>query len=177
MKMTYTGYSTRGLKTGVFLLLFLMGCNALAQLGSATVRNELSKIEKQNLLSLVNEARSKGCKCGNRKMPPAAAVAWDDRLESAAVRHSLDMSARNFLSHTGSDGSTLSERITAAGFIWNSCGENIALGYKTEQQVVEGWLKSPEHCKNIMNQEFRFMGVARSGTYWTQDFGGRQQGP
>jgi len=32
-------------------------------------------------------------------------------------------------------------------------------------------LHSPGHCANIMNKNFREMGVARVGDYWTQDFG------
>jgi len=37
--------------------------------------------------------------------------------------------------------------------------------------VIEGWLKSPGHCKNIMSQKYKEMGVARVGNYWTQTFG------
>jgi len=139
----------------------------------SSTRNALSENGKKTLLSLVNEARSQGCKCGNQKMPPVGIVKWDGQLEVAAVKHSMDMSKHQFLSHTGSDGSTLRFRITKAGFKWSSCAENIAEGYETEQQVVEGWLKSPAHCKNLMNPSYSFMGAARSGSYWTQDFAGR----
>jgi uncharacterized protein YkwD len=45
------------------------------------------------------------------------------------------------------------------------------MGYTTEKQVVDAWLKSPGHCKNIMNKNYKEMGVARVGTYWTQTFG------
>jgi uncharacterized protein YkwD len=137
------------------------------------IRNTLSEEGKKTLLLLVNEARSQGCMCGNQKMPPVGPVSWNDQLESAAVKHSNDMSKHHFLSHTGSDGSTFSIRITKEGFKWHSCAENIAEGYETEQQVIDGWLKSPGHCRNLMNPGYLFMGVARSGSYWTQDFAGR----
>ena len=163
------------LKTYIFLLLLFPVFNVSAQNPVAASQNNPSQLDKQKLIILVNYSRSKGCNCGNLKMPPVPAVAWDDQLESAAEKHSLDMSKHNFLSHNGSDGSKFSERITKAGFKWNRCGENIGQGYETEQQVVDGWLKSPDHCKNIMSREFRFMGVARSGSFWTQDFGTRQQ--
>jgi uncharacterized protein YkwD len=139
----------------------------------STKRNALSENGKKTLLALVNEARSRGCNCGNQKMPPAGTVRWDDQLEAAALKHSIDMSEHQFLSHTGSDGSTLGSRIIREGFKWRSCAENIAEGYETEQQVVEGWLKSPGHCKNLMNPAYSFMGAARSDSYWTQDFAGR----
>lgn len=172
---TSTKDSNMNLKTNLILLLLLLAFNVQSQKQGSADRNRTLTIDKQELLLLVNEARSKGCNCGKQKMPPVPEVVWDDQLESAAERHCRDMSKHNFLSHNGSDGSKFSERITKAGFTWNRCGENIAQGYETGQQVVEGWLKSPEHCKNIMSREFRYMGVARSGTFWTQDFGARQQ--
>jgi len=52
-------------------------------------------------------------------------------------------------------------------------GENIGMGYKNEKEMVEGWLKSPGHCKNIMNKGYKEMGVAKVGSYWTQTFGAR----
>ena len=49
-------------------------------------------------------------------------------------------------------------------------GENIANGYTAERSVVDGWIKSPGHCKNLMNKAYKEMGVAKIGTYWTQEF-------
>lgn len=160
------------IKLCLIFLVFFGGFTSLAQEGSSHL-NSLPDSSKTNLLRLVNAARAKGVKCGNQWMPPAAPLEWDDRLENAALQHSLDMSGHNFLSHTGSDGSKFSTRITRSGFTWNRCGENIAHGYSDEIQVVEGWLKSPDHCKNILNKEFQYMGVARSGLHWTQVFGSR----
>jgi uncharacterized protein YkwD len=36
--------------------------------------------------------------------------------------------------------------------------------------VIDGWLKSPGHCKNLMDKSYKEMGVAKVGTYWTQEF-------
>ena len=161
------------LRTMILFVLLSWGMIGHSSDQESSTRNALSENGKKTLLSLVNEARSRGCKCGNQKMPPVGMVKWDDQLEAAALKHSMDMSKHQFLSHTGSDGSTLGSRIIKAGFKWSSCAENIAEGYETEQQVMEGWLKSPGHCKNLMNPSYSLMGAARSGTYWTQDFGGR----
>jgi uncharacterized protein YkwD len=136
-------------------------------------RNPLSDNEKELLLNLVNEARSKGCRCGSQKMPPAGPVEWNEQLEKAAEKHSQDMARHRFMGHDGSDGSAFSARITKAGFKWASCAENIAEGYETVEKVVDGWLNSPSHCKNLMDPRSKFMGVARDGTFWTQDFGGK----
>lgn len=130
-------------------------------------------INKTVLLQLVNDARRKGCNCGAAHYGPAPALTWNDQLEKAALNHSNDMLEKKYFSHTGSDGSSTGERIINAGYSWKFFGENIALGYKTEKEVVDGWLSSPGHCKNIMNKNYREMGVARAGDYWTQDFGVR----
>ena len=160
-------------KISILFLILLCGLSAHKNHPKLPGQNPLSENNKKNLLNLVNDARSKGCNCGNQKMPPVAAVTWNKQLEAASIKHSQDMYENRFMRHSGSDGSTFSARITKEGFKWTSCAENIAEGYETEQQVVDGWLKSPEHCKNLMSPRYQFMGVARVGTYWTQDFAGK----
>jgi len=132
-----------------------------------------STVNKTVLLQLVNDARKKGCNCGNTYYAPAPAVTWNDLLEKAAYNHSKDMYGNKYFSHTGSDGSGSGERISNVGYTWKFYGENIANGYQTEKEVVSGWLSSPGHCANIMNKNYREMGVARAGDYWTQEFGSR----
>jgi uncharacterized protein YkwD len=104
-------------------------------------------------------------------MPAVGAVVWNDQLAKAAYDHSVDMSTQDYFSHTGLDGSSPGQRITAAGYHWTSYGENIAEGYSTEQIVMNAWLSSEDHCKNIMDGGFKDIGVGRDGNYWTQDLG------
>lgn len=125
----------------------------------------------KKILELVNNYRQTGCNCGSKYFPPTNMVAWNDLLKNAAQKHSNDMKENNFFDHTGSDGSNPGDRISNAGYIWSIYGENIAKGYKSENDVVNGWIKSEGHCKNIMNPNFKEMGVANNGTYWTQVFG------
>ena len=106
-------------------------------------------------------------------MPAVGVVAWSDQLAKAAYDHSVDMNKQGYLSHTGLDGSNPAQRITAAGYHWSTWGENIAEGYSTEQIVINAWLGSEDHCKNIMNGVFKDIGVGRDGNYWTQDFGSK----
>jgi len=130
-------------------------------------------VNKATLLQLVNDIRKKGCTCGATVMPAVSAVIWNDQLAKAAYDHSVDMNTQDYFSHTGLDGSSPGQRITAAGYSWTSYGENIAEGYSTEQIVMNAWLGSEGHCKNIMNVGFKDMGVGRDGNYWTQDFGSK----
>ncbi|MFT4092198.1 MAG: CAP domain-containing protein [Niabella sp.] len=130
-------------------------------------------VNRNKLLQLVNTVRKTGCNCGATAMPPVAAIAWNELLATAAYNHSKDMNLENYFSHIGSDGSSPGDRILATGYKWKSYGENIAKGYATEKEVIEGWLKSEVHCKNIMNASFKEMGVSKAGAYWTQVFGSR----
>ena len=49
---------------------------------------------------------------------------WSYDLESAAYRHSSDMANSDFMSHTGSDGSNMSDRVNATGYAWSAIGEH-----------------------------------------------------
>ncbi|MFF3332941.1 CAP domain-containing protein [Streptomyces sp. NPDC002888] len=116
------------------------------------------------VVQLVNAERAKaGC----------SAVTVNATLTKAAQAHSADMAAHRNMSHTGSDGSSPGDRITRAGYIWSTYGENVAYGYATPEQVMAGWMSSPGHKANILNCAFKEIGVglAQPNDYWTQDFG------
>ena len=137
--------------------------------GSAPTTN----VNKSTLLQLVNQVRQSGCTCGTTIMSPVSTVTWNDQLAVAAYKHSNDMYLNNYFSHTALNGASPGDRIIAAGYNWRAYGENIAKGYLNEQSVMDGWLKSEGHCKNIMSPNFKEMGVARVGTYWAQEFGSK----
>jgi uncharacterized protein YkwD len=116
------------------------------------------------VVQLVNSERGKnGC----------APLTVNAKLTQAAQAHSADMAAHRTMSHTGSDGSSPGGRITAAGYAWDSYGENVAYGYSTPESVMTAWMNSPGHRANILNCGFKEIGVgyAQPGNYWTQDFG------
>lgn len=121
-------------------------------------------------LTLINEVRSTGCKCGNQNMPAVPAVALHVQLNTAAQSHSNDQAANGRMQHEGSDGSKVGARVTRAGFTWRTVGENVAWNYPNVDAVVAGWLASPGHCRNIMNTNFRYMGMGETDLYWTQVF-------
>ena len=131
-----------------------------------------------NALARINQHRAAGANCRTRgSFAPAAALRWDNLLTRAADAHSRDMQANNFFSHTGSNGSSLSQRVDATGYAWSSVGENIAAGYPGVTAAVDGWMASDGHCANLMNPNFDEFGLACvSGdasntyrTYWTMD--------
>ena len=126
---------------------------------------------KASMLEEVNNLRRTGCKCGDKTMPPVPELKWNDKLEKSALRHAKDMMENELMGHTGSDGSQPDERITATGYRWSVIGENVAFGYSTVEDALEGWKSSQAHCHNIMDPEFSEIGAAQQGIYWVQDFG------
>ena len=157
----------------LFLTLFHYQPATVGYSNSHDITSEGVAINKTVLLQLVNRVRQSGCTCVGKYYPPVPPVQWNEQLEKAAQAHSQDMSAKKYFSHTAPDGSNGGVRIERAGYHWMAYGENIASGYKSEQEVIQGWLSSPGHCRNIMNKNYREMGVARAGNYWTQTFGAR----
>ena len=134
---------------------------------------------KKEFLDRINEARRKGCNCGDVYMPPAPPMVWNNDLEKAAIAHAQDMYDKDYFSHTSRDGRTTADRVINAGYTFKGykafyVGENIAKGQMTIGEVMDGWLKSPGHCKNLMNPDFKEVGVAQFNDYWVQDFGGRK---
>ena len=129
---------------------------------------------RNSLLQQINAARAVARSCGGTAMPAVAPLAWNNALFSAAARHSTDMAANNYFSHTGLDGRSAAQRIAAEGYAWSWVGENIAAGQSSVSTVMSGWLASAGHCANIMRAEYQDVGVScvqRSGTtygrYWT----------
>ncbi|UUU23544.1 CAP domain-containing protein [Streptomyces sp. DSM 40750] len=116
------------------------------------------------VLALVNSERQKaGC----------APVTENSKLTKAAQNHSQDMADHQNMSHTGSDGSSMTDRLARVGYAYRSAGENVAAGYGTPESVMDGWMNSPGHKANILNCGFKEIGIglAQPGNYWTQNFG------
>jgi uncharacterized protein YkwD len=83
------------------------------------------------IFRLTNEARAAN------NLPP---FRRDARLDEAAQRFSQYMGSAGFFDHTGPDGVTVPQREAAQGYRGVTWGENIAWGYRTPQEVVDGWL-------------------------------------
>ncbi|WP_433531928.1 CAP domain-containing protein [Micromonospora sp. CA-263727] len=120
--------------------------------------------EAAEVVALVNAERAKaGCD----------ALSIDEKLMTAAQRHSQDQADTQNMSHTGSDGSDPGTRIDRVGYAWRTYGENVAWNQKTPAAVMEAWMNSPGHKANILNCAFTEIGVgvaSSNGPYWTQVF-------
>jgi uncharacterized protein YkwD len=124
----------------------------------------IADMEKK-VFELTNEERSKN---------NVAPLAWDESISAVARAHSIDMNARNFFDHVNPEGLHPSHRMKIGGVIFNAWGENI-VGTQTPELMVEWWMHSPPHRKNILDPNFKRIGVGISenkeyGFLGTQDF-------
>ncbi len=116
------------------------------------------------------------------------AMKLDPLLSRAATRHSRDMVRRRYYAHDGPDGSTLSTRVRATGYLDSATrswllGENIAQGRGrkgTPARIVRAWMRSPGHRANMLSATFSDIGVGTAvgltsgdsrGLTYTLDFG------
>jgi uncharacterized protein YkwD len=104
------------------------------------------------------------------------ALAVSPTLTAAATWKARHMAAYAYMAHDDPAppaARSPAERLSACGYPEASWGENIASGFQTAQDVVNGWLASPDHRANIERPEYRAtgVGVAGSQVYWAQTFG------
>jgi len=128
----------------------------------ASTNNFIQENMDQDMLNAVNH---------ERKQRGASALCYNSKLMNAAAVHSKDMARHSRMSHTGSDGSSASKRVTRAGYSWNRVAENVAMGQSSVSSVMRSWMNSAGHKRNILNSQYTMFGYAKSGRYWTQVFG------
>jgi len=137
----------------------------------------LSPILATRALELVNEARTHGARCGGQVFGPAPPVTLSGTLANVAFGHATDMAEHNYFEHEDLTGQSPADRVRAVGYREKLVGENIAYGPKSVDEVVQGWLDSPDHCENIMDPRFGEMGIGyatgsnrstKHGLYWVQ---------
>lgn len=124
------------------------------------------------IIHYMNEARSTESDCGQYgTFSPVGPVEGHPLLHEAAQGHADDMAENDFFSHTGSDGSSFSQRISATGYTGTPVGENIAAGDHDPAIVIQRWLDSDGHCRNLMQGSANQVGVGFSlggpwGSFW-----------
>ncbi|MFJ1566036.1 CAP domain-containing protein [Streptomyces erythrochromogenes] len=134
------------------------GAAAAAEPAAAGTRAVVPlQADPNKVLELVNQARTAaGCQ----------PLTIDPKVQAAAQEYANDTTT----SHTGSDGSSVQDRLRKAGATFNASAENIAWGSGDEKVHVDGWLKSSFHAPNIKNCNYTKTGVAVSGDRIVQVF-------
>lgn len=94
------------------------------------------------------------------------------KLSGVAREKSNDMRKNNYFSHTSPTYGSPFDMMRDFGVSYKSAGENIAQGQPSPQEVVDAWMNSEGHRKNILSGDFTHIGVGHdeNGHYWTQMF-------
>jgi len=160
----------------IALLTLMLIALAEIAVGGIVARAATLDSGESDLLSQVNSFRaSRGL----------STLVVSDSLTLAAKWMATDMSVNNYFSHTSLDGRSPTQRMADAGYpafsTW--AGEDLAAGYTSAAQVLQGWINSPAHLAVLTNPAYRAIGIGRSyaagstyGWYWDADFGGIADG-
>ncbi|WP_323766767.1 CAP domain-containing protein [Marinovum sp.] len=98
-----------------------------------------------------------------RRQSGRRALRWSPVLTAVAQAHADDMARNGFFSHSGSDGSSISDRVSRGGYGWCAVAENIAKGQRSLDEVMRSWQGSPGHRRNMLSSNMTELGVARGG--------------
>lgn len=131
-----------------------------------TPNGTTTSAQAEEILRLVNNERSK------QGLQP---LTLSEKLTSIANVKAADMRDRNYFDHTSPTYGSPFEMLQHFGVSYTAAGENIAAGQKTAEGVMTDWLNSSGHRANIMNKEYKELGVGyvtggSYGTYWVQLF-------
>ncbi|UOQ95345.1 CAP domain-containing protein [Halobacillus shinanisalinarum] len=128
--------------------------------------DEVTGAFQEQVVQLTNQARKK------EGLEP---LKTNGELARVAQTKSKDMSKKNYFSHISPTYGSPLQMLKQFGIEFDTAAENIAEGQQTPDQVVKGWLDSPRHRKNIMNENVTEIGVGytEDGQYWTQLFIGK----
>lgn len=134
------------------------------------------KADEKRILDLHNDVREK------EGLEP---LCVHPALTKSARAHSKEMIDKDYFRHESYDGESNGARLKRFGYDWYASGENIARGsgyLSKPENRFEAWMRSQGHRKNILDKNFREVGVgAVTGdfkgvggtTIYTVDFGTR----
>lgn len=127
---------------------------------------------EQKIIELVNN---------ERLVEGLSPLRYNSSLGIAARNYAEDMAANKHFGHTRRDGRKFFQTIFESGYPLAVCGENLAVGFSTPEEVFEGWISSLGHRQNILHAKFTEIGVGHATGlgagnnrlhYWAQNFGG-----
>ncbi|WP_377520524.1 CAP domain-containing protein [Priestia megaterium] len=144
--------------------------NTKAQQSENTDKSEQTKDAsqfEQKVVDLVNQEREKqGLK----------SLTLNKRLSDVARTKSKDMMDKGYFDHNSPTYGSPFDMMKQFGIEYTTAGENIAKGQQSPEDVMNAWMNSDGHRKNILNPDFTEIGVGYvkgDTTYWTQQFIGK----
>lgn len=144
-KSLHTDFLTVYLVIAFLMMLVFKQGNVLNVLGFAT------DISVEKLYQLTNEQRQKN------NLP---SLVLSSALSLAAQKKAENMFQENYWSHYSPDGKTPWDFILGAGYKYEYAGENLAKNFLFSNGVVDAWMNSETHRKNLLKKEYTEVGYA-----------------
>ncbi|HSB01077.1 MAG TPA: NBR1-Ig-like domain-containing protein [Anaerolineales bacterium] len=145
----------------------ISGTPVIKVTGPASCNYSTSSSYANEVANLINSARAQA---------GLAPLSVNAQLAAAAQGHSIDMACHGVIGHTGSDGSSVHERIVAAGYS-PSYSSEIIYGSGYPQTAFDWWMSDQTHRNEILRPNVTEMGVGyayvadtAAGGYYTVDF-------
>jgi len=110
-----------------------------------------SQIPPEKIIEYTNNARQAD------NLPT---LTYNAKLAEAAQAKALDMFAHNYWAHVSPTGTEPWSFITNSGYGYLHAGENLARDFNNPKSVVEAWMASPTHKRNILDGRYRDIGIA-----------------
>lgn len=118
---------------------------------SAWLSPELALVQAKKIIELTN---------GLRQTISLPALLESHELTQAALEKVSDMALNNYFAHISPAGRGLANWLQKIGYKYSLAGENLAVGFSRPEDVVAAWKNSPTHYDNIINRDFKEIGVA-----------------
>ncbi len=118
---------------------------------TAWLTPDLAVEQSKKIISLTNGVRA------SLSLP---ALTESSKLNQAAFAKVQDMFVGQYFAHASPEGKGLNSFLKKAGYDYSVAGENLAMGFSGPNEIVEAWKKSPTHYSNLVDTDFKEIGVA-----------------
>ena len=121
--------------------------------GNVVIPSPLQEaLNREAIIDLTNKTR------GLNELP---ALSENSLLNTIAEARARDMFEKQYFAHVSPTGEQASDIAQKIGYQYKIIAENIASGgFLTNQKVIDGWMQSPGHRKNMLSSEVKELGAA-----------------
>jgi uncharacterized protein YkwD len=137
----------------------------------------IDDLQMQKAVEQLNALRRQAAPCAAASTVMQR-LSWETKLAASAHEQAMDLAVQDRLSHVDSRNRGLGVRLRSVGYAAAGAGENLAAGQTDIEDALQAWLASPSHCANLMQPEYRDVGLAcvqRRGSryerFWVAHFG------
>lgn len=135
----------------LFILLAIKAAIAPLWLGVASITQEPPTYSRNDIIFYTNQYRE------NSGLKP---LIESTVLDIAAAQKLQDMLQKQYFAHFSPDGISPWHWFEVNMYSYTHAGENLAIGFSYPQAAVTAWANSPSHRRNLVNENYREIGVA-----------------